>query len=257
MGIRAMSLLATLIAAASWFSAASVSAQGSEETELAEREARTRFESGRLAFADGRFEDALHDFRRAYELSPRPRLLYNIGQAADRLRRSAEALEAFEQYLTRSPEAENRRDVEARIRVLRQEIERARTPVEPAVAPEAETSSVPSVEEAPAPADGGGGGRLWTWIVGGVGVAAAVGSVLFWVDANARYDDLGRRCAPRCTDEEIDDSGARTAVTLTNVMLGVSLVAFAAAGVIFFLEGEGSQTSVAIGPGSVSVRGAF
>ena len=61
-----------------------------------ETEARALFEAGRQAFTDGRFEDALQRFSQSYELSHRAELLFNIGQAADRLRRDAEALAAFE-----------------------------------------------------------------------------------------------------------------------------------------------------------------
>ena len=85
-----------------------------------ETEARALFEAGRQAFTDGRFEDALQRFSQSYELSHRAELLFNIGQAADRLRRDAEALAAFERYLALLPEAANRREVEGRIAVLRQ-----------------------------------------------------------------------------------------------------------------------------------------
>jgi tetratricopeptide (TPR) repeat protein len=54
-----------------------------------DEEARALFQAGRRAFADARYEDALDRFRSAYELSHRPELLYNIGHAADRLRRDA------------------------------------------------------------------------------------------------------------------------------------------------------------------------
>lgn len=82
-------------------------------------EARGLFRAGRDAYNDARYEQALELFRRAYELSRRPALLYNVGQAADRLRRDDEAIEAFEAYLAALPEAENRLEVETRLAVLR------------------------------------------------------------------------------------------------------------------------------------------
>src|SRR5688572_22790375 len=48
--------------------------------------ARQLFEEGRGLFAEQRYEDALDRFRRSYDLSHRPALLYNIGLAADRAR---------------------------------------------------------------------------------------------------------------------------------------------------------------------------
>ena len=62
-------------------------------------EARANFEAGRIAYADARYGDALPYFMRAYELSPRPKLLYHIGVCHDRLGHDEEALDAFEQYL--------------------------------------------------------------------------------------------------------------------------------------------------------------
>ena len=94
------------------------------EAELSptEQEARQLFNAGRIAFNDGRFDDALGYFERSYELSGRPVLLFNIGSAADRLRQNQRALDAFEAYLEAMPDASNRREVEGRIRVLRRAI---------------------------------------------------------------------------------------------------------------------------------------
>ncbi|MBX3248933.1 MAG: hypothetical protein KF901_17280 [Myxococcales bacterium] len=89
-------------------------------------EARALYQAAVVAFDEGRFEDALRLFRRAYELSERPELLFNVGTTADRLRRDEEALEAFEAYLAARPDAANRASVEARIEVLREAISNER-----------------------------------------------------------------------------------------------------------------------------------
>ena len=92
--------------------------------ERRDQEARQLFQVGHLAFADGRFADALDAFQRAYRLSDRPPLLFNIGAALDRLRRNREALRYFERYLEALPDAENRAEVTGRMAVLRETIER-------------------------------------------------------------------------------------------------------------------------------------
>lgn len=99
-------------------------AQDEGSADSLETEARAVFEAGSTAFADARYEDALGYFRRAFELSNRPELLFNIGVAADRLRRDAEALEAFERFLAEVPDHPRRRDAEARVTVLRPLVER-------------------------------------------------------------------------------------------------------------------------------------
>ena len=85
------------------------------------------FEAGRVAYAAGRFEDSLDYFQRAHGMSGRAILLYNIGSAADKLRRDAVALDAFRRYLEAMPTAENRAEVESRIHVLEQVVAAAQT----------------------------------------------------------------------------------------------------------------------------------
>ncbi len=156
-----------------------------------DEEARQLFQAGRLAFSDGRFEDALSYFNRAYELSQRAQLLYNIGTAADRLRRNREALEAFELYLQKLPTAENRREVESRVRLLRAEEARAAAAPAPVVPTPAQTAAAQensSASHALDPqatttqADKPSGSVFktwWFWTIAGVVVAGAVvGTVL-------------------------------------------------------------------------------
>jgi hypothetical protein len=101
-----------------------VAAQDAAPSSPGERDklARTRFEQGRDAYRDGRYRDAWALFHEAYQLSGRPELLYNIGQAADRLGQDSEALQAFDMYLQQLPAASNRHDVENRVRALKERV---------------------------------------------------------------------------------------------------------------------------------------
>jgi tetratricopeptide (TPR) repeat protein len=132
-----------------------------------DHDARVAFESGDLAFSEGRYEDAFDDFTRAYDLSHRPELLYNIGLAADRLRRDEEAIDAFEAYLDALPEATNRPEVQRRLRALHDAVA-AEADIEAAIAvPPADpappiTTSRPIYEE------------WWLWTLVGCAVVAAV-----------------------------------------------------------------------------------
>jgi hypothetical protein len=62
-------------------------------------EASERFRSGVQFYKDGDFTAAQVEFKRAYELSPNWRVLYNLGQTSRDLKDYAAALSAFEQYL--------------------------------------------------------------------------------------------------------------------------------------------------------------
>jgi len=151
-------------------------------------EARNLFEAGRLAMSDGRFEDALDYFQRAYELSERPALLYNVATVAERLGEDQVALDALERYLVEEPDIGDRRAVERRVELLRERLSEAAGAGQTAPSP-AETAAAAGTVEgsagplAPVPtsedARQGDDDRLvtkwWLWtIVGVVVVGAAV-----------------------------------------------------------------------------------
>jgi tetratricopeptide (TPR) repeat protein len=167
--------LLALVFLASSLAPSSLAAQASEPGEpavvAADEEARVVFQRDREAYARGEYEPALAAFRQAYELSGRAELQFNIGQAADRLRHDREARDAFEAYLAALPDASNRVEVEARLRVLREEIARDDA-LRAQAASGATTPHETSVVE-----------EWWFWtIVGvavvgaGVGIGFAVGS---------------------------------------------------------------------------------
>jgi hypothetical protein len=82
--------------------------------------ARRAFETGREAYDRGRFAEALSSFERAYALSSKPILLFNIGRAAEAELQTERAISAYEAYLAALHDAENREFVEARLTKLRQ-----------------------------------------------------------------------------------------------------------------------------------------
>ncbi len=57
------------------------------------------YEDGKTAFAEQRFVESASYFRKAYELKPAWKILYNIGQAEASAKRYGFALAAFERYL--------------------------------------------------------------------------------------------------------------------------------------------------------------
>jgi tetratricopeptide (TPR) repeat protein len=105
--------------------------------------ARGLFQAGKAAYEAGNYSDALSFFQQAHARSGRPELLFNIGQAADRLRRDEQAIEALRAYLTQLPDAPNRVEVQARIRALEHALQERSSA--------AATSSDPGATAAPAP----------------------------------------------------------------------------------------------------------
>jgi hypothetical protein len=85
-----------------------------------EEEAGRQFERGQRHYNEGKFEEAIVDYREAYRIKPHPAGLYNIAQAYERLLHYSEAVAWFERYL-KDPGADlqTRSFVLNRLRVLK------------------------------------------------------------------------------------------------------------------------------------------
>ena len=202
-------------AIALWIVAGAASPAAAQEAAPdADAEARALFESGREAFDAGRLEVALEKFRRAYELSARPALLYNIAMSHDRLRDDRAAIEWFERYLAESPDAPNRESVERRLELLRGQVG-------------AGQREVALADEGLSP---------WPFVVLGGAVVLGVAAGVFWALANDADADLAAGCSGSCTRADIDDSGGPTFVTLTNVLAIAALLAAATGSVMLGID---------------------
>jgi PEGA domain len=106
---RTKSVRVAAILAASFLLAPFANAdQGSPEASSGEAKAdvttetKVRFQRGVKLYSEEDYRAALVEFKRAYELSANPAVLYNIGQTQFQLREYASALRSFEKYLTTS-----------------------------------------------------------------------------------------------------------------------------------------------------------
>jgi hypothetical protein len=88
-------------------------------------EVQKHFDLGNQLYAEGRYDDALVEYDKAYALSNNWKILFNRGQTLVMLRRDPDAIHAFEQYLERGgndvPE-ERRAAVEQDLAKLRQRL---------------------------------------------------------------------------------------------------------------------------------------
>jgi hypothetical protein len=87
-------------------------------------DARDRLEEGSALYRKGDYQGALRKFEEARALYPSPKIYFNLGQALNRLGRTAAAVDAFEKFLAEAPDAagERRRDAEALLGELRPRI---------------------------------------------------------------------------------------------------------------------------------------
>lgn len=82
------------------------------EAQQGSDEASQRFRAGVAFYKSKDYPAALVEFKRAYELAPNYRVLYNLGQTSQQLNFYADALTAFQQYL-----AEGGKEIDASRRV--------------------------------------------------------------------------------------------------------------------------------------------
>lgn len=209
--------------------ATSASAQDVAPDSGYDREARGLFIAGQAAYERDEYPTALTHFERAYELSRRPELLFNIGLAAQSASEHERARRAYRAYLSERPNAPNRSDVEARL----EEIELALS------------------------ASTGDGPGVVSWLAIGAGAAVAIGGgVLF---AMAQSDVAAVEDASVDSDwADVRDAYDR-APLLSGIgiaMIGVG-VAGVALGLVLMVGDGSSEAQVAFGPGSASVRGRF
>lgn len=149
--------------------------------------ARVLFQAGTVYYQNGEYERALEQFEAAYELAPRPILLYNIGLARERSGDPEGALTAFRAFLETGVEIPDvPRDslerrvsaLEARINRFREQQAAAAETQQVATPEDAAQSAVPRAQPLVTPTGGGGDdGVVIGVVLGAVGavlVAAAI-----------------------------------------------------------------------------------
>ncbi len=83
-------------------------------------DARAHYEAAQRLYDEGKYDEAIDEFELAYRKKPHPNVLYNIGQAYERLLDYDASVHAFERYLSEAESDDPRRKaVENRLRVLR------------------------------------------------------------------------------------------------------------------------------------------
>lgn len=80
----------------------------------ARKAARDELRGGASHLREGRYDDALQSFRRAYDLVPSPKIHFNFGLAYAGLARWSEALRAFERFLAEAQDATAEQRAQAR-----------------------------------------------------------------------------------------------------------------------------------------------
>jgi len=98
--------------------AQSSAAPDAAASETPQARAAAHYKEGTRLFKEGKFREASERFEAAYVADPSPILLYNLARAAEELGDGDKAMFNYRTYLASYPAAEDRTEVERRIRVL-------------------------------------------------------------------------------------------------------------------------------------------
>lgn len=163
-----------------------VAPQRAHADDPGERSAKRHYDRAKKLFELQKFDDALEQFQKAYDASPIPDFLYNIGQCQRNLGDYKAAVFSFKRYLKLDPETERREKLEALIEELERKIDEG----------DAERLALkPTKKQQPDPGPESGSSpvykKWWFWTgIAIVGVGAGVG-VYLATRSGAPDTDLG------------------------------------------------------------------
>jgi tetratricopeptide (TPR) repeat protein len=156
--------------------------------------ARAHYLTAQSYYQQGRVREALQQFDEAYRISKRPALHYNMGICYERLGQTADAIAAYDRYLSEDTTATDRVDVQAHIDQLRARLPPPAPPPAPVRAPPPESvvasQPAPKDEKKPLVKQG------WFWGVVGGGAGLVVLAVVVGVVAGTSGNDGPRTLAP-------------------------------------------------------------
>jgi tetratricopeptide (TPR) repeat protein len=209
--------------------------------------ARELFLEGEAHYAAGRYELAAERYLEAYQLSQRPELLFNLGNAYERMGEYEKAADYLRRYAD-SPRARDVVSVRERVRRLEAAAaaEKRRAEQEQQQTNQTEPPVTQQPVAPPPRAEEGGNPALW-WLVGSG--AAAVSTVVFGLLATNAGNNAAEDCTetsdgrPLCLDAA---SGALTQETVFAIGADVSAIATvvtAGVGLYLLFQGDDEKES--------------
>jgi tetratricopeptide (TPR) repeat protein len=226
--------------------------------------AKAHFHRGTRLYEVGEYRQALEEYKAAHLAKPDPAFLYNIAQCHRQLGDLDQAVTMYKRFLTASPNAVNRGEVEKRVAELEGELAKrkgavdaqsapvpasapAPSPLQPlAPPPPVPVVAAPPMAVAAQPSPAGSSLRYLRWL--GVGVTSALvgGAIATGISASSRYDDLKNTCGNTpagCTDSQMNTVKSRA--LMTNILWALAGTAAVGTGVMFVLTPHESVAQVA------------
>jgi tetratricopeptide (TPR) repeat protein len=257
-------------------------AHAAELSPAQKQEMKQLYERATRAYDVGKYNEAIEDYQKAYEIGGDPPMLYNIAQAYRLNDQPVEAVRFYRRYLQRAPGARNRDDVERKIAELEKTIEDRRkaaaaatpppavpppvVPVAPsqpgpmvgppapsatpsAPAPSATAVATVDTEGGPAPSEGGSTKKILGWSFLGAGALCGAGALAAGLIAKGKANDFSNMSQMNATyDPNIDHAGKLA--DHVAIGLGIAAGALVVTGGILLLTSSGSAPSESTSPES-------
>jgi hypothetical protein len=233
------------------------------------QEIHQHYQQATRAYDLGKYQEAIDEYQKVYEIDGDPVMLYNIGQAYRLNDQPQESIHFYRRYLQRSPEARNRDDVERKIAAQEKLIEerrKAAAAVSPPP-PKNEPPPPPKIEQPmpppsppvvvappppPPPAPPSTARRVIGWSMVGLGVAADVVAVIEGINAKNKGDQLTKAMNPNAppgwsADYAQIQSDGKTA-NIVAIVSGIAGTAVAVTGAIILITNGGSSDDSGTAP---------
>lgn len=239
--------------------------------------AQEHYNAGLRAYNVGEFDQAIKDWKQAYQYLGAPDFLFNIAQAYRQKREYTEAIFFYNSYLRGKPDAANLAEVTAlrdeMVALLKAQESTATLPPTDVVDPNADTTraETPVVADATerpeqgsqvspttmvnqdrsAPS-GGESLRLTGMIAGGAGVAFLATGIVFALSASSTESDLERAAAAGepWSDKFADmESSAESSATIGTVLVVVGVAAMIGGGASYYLGHKKREDARALASG--------
>ena len=232
------------------------------------QDVRVHYERATRAYDLNKYQEAVDEYQKVYEIDGDPVILFNIGQAYRLNDQPQESIHFYRRYLQRSPEARNRDDVNRKIVNLEKLIEErhkaaaAVTPPPPLLKAQTEVKTDLSPPQAPPPMTAvvvappppvppSNARRAVGWTMVGVGLLADGAAVVEGIRAKNFGDQLTQESNPakQSVFNPATESSGKTA-NLVAIVAGIAGTALAVTGAIVLITNGSSEASRAETPGS-------
>ena len=158
------------------------------------------FEKGQASYQSGKYQDAITQFKQAYELVHDPVYLFNIAQSYRKVADCENADRFYRKFLEYSPNAENKDKVEQWLEELKPCVEQRQHDQEAARKSQEEAERLRKERELARPVDTavdrGKPFRIGGIALAGAGAVGLTVGIVYGIKSQSIQDDIDAQCSP-------------------------------------------------------------